>query len=86
WTGTAYQEKQIGGSSAQAFIFGIIFLFLILCALYEKWLLPLSVVLAVPFAIFGAILATNLRGLDNNIYFQIGLLVLAGLAAKNAIL
>ena len=86
WTGTAYQEKQIGGSSAQAFIFGIIFLFLILCALYERWLLPISVVLAVPFAIFGAILATNLRGLDNNIYFQIGLLVLAGLAAKNAIL
>ncbi|RXK12744.1 hydrophobe/amphiphile efflux-1 family RND transporter [Halarcobacter mediterraneus] len=86
WTGTAYQEKQIGGSSAQAFIFGIIFLFLILCALYEKWLLPISVVLAVPFAVFGAIIATNLRGLDNNIYFQIGLLVLAGLAAKNAIL
>lgn len=86
WTGTAYQEKQVGGSSAQAFIFGLIFLFLILCALYEKWLLPISVVLAVPFAVFGAILATNLRGLDNNIYFQIGLLVLAGLAAKNAIL
>ncbi len=86
WVGTAYQEKQVGGSSAQAFIFGIVFLFLILCALYERWLLPIAVVLAVPFAIFGAILATNLRGLDNNIYFQIGLLVLAGLAAKNAIL
>lgn len=86
WTGTAYQEKQIGGSSAQAFIFGVVFLFLILCALYERWLLPISVVMAVPFAIFGAILATNLRALDNNIYFQIGLLVLAGLAAKNAIL
>ncbi len=86
WTGTAYQEKQVGGSSAQAFIFGLVFLFLILCALYERWLLPISVVLAVPFAIFGAILATNLRHLDNNIYFQIGLLVLAGLAAKNAIL
>jgi multidrug efflux pump len=86
WTGTAYEEKQIGGSSAQAFIIGVVFLFLILCALYEKWLLPISVVLAVPFAIFGAILATNLRSLDNNIYFQIGLLVLAGLAAKNAIL
>jgi multidrug efflux pump len=86
WTGTAFQEKQIGGSSAMAFIFGIIFLFLILCALYERWLLPISVVLAVPFAVFGAILATNLRALDNNIYFQIGLLVLAGLAAKNAIL
>jgi multidrug efflux pump len=86
WTGTAYEEKQVGGSSTQAFIFGLIFLFLILCALYERWLLPISVVLAVPFAIFGAILATNLRSLDNNIYFQIGLLVLAGLAAKNAIL
>ena len=86
WVGTAYQEKQIGGSSSQAFLFGIVFLFLILAALYEKWLLPIAVVLAVPFAIFGAILATNLRGLDNNIYFQIGLLVLAGLAAKNAIL
>jgi multidrug efflux pump len=86
WTGTAYQEKQIGGSSAQAFLFGVVFLFLILCALYERWLLPIAVVLAVPFAIFGAILATDLRGLDNNIYFQIGLLVLAGLAAKNAIL
>ncbi len=86
WTGSAYQEKQVGGSSAMAFIFGIVFLFLILCALYERWLLPISVVLAVPFAVFGAILATNLRSLDNNIYFQIGLLVLAGLAAKNAIL
>ena len=86
WVGTAYQEKQVSGSSAMAFIFGLIFLFLILCALYEKWLLPIAVVLAVPFAVFGAILATNLRGLDNNIYFQIGLLVLAGLAAKNAIL
>ena len=86
WVGTAYQEKQVGGSSAMAFVFGLLFLFLILCALYEKWLLPIAVVLAVPFAVFGAILATNLRGLDNNIYFQIGLLVLAGLAAKNAIL
>lgn len=86
WVGTAYQEKQIGGSSVQAFVAGIVFLFLILAALYERWLLPTAVVLAVPFAIFGAILATNLRGLDNNIYFQIGLLVLAGLAAKNAIL
>lgn len=86
WVGTAYQEKQIGGSSFMAFVFGMVFLYLILSALYERWLLPISVVLAVPFAIFGAILATNLRGLDNDIYFQIGILVLAGLAAKNAIL
>ena len=67
-------------------IFGLVLLFLILAAQYGKWLLPISVVLAVPFAMFGAIVATQLRGLENDIYFQIGLLVLAGLAAKNAIL
>ena len=67
-------------------IFGLVLLFLILAAQYGRWLLPISVVLAVPFSIFGAILATSLRGLENVIYFQFGLLVLAGLAAKNDIL
>ncbi len=86
WVGTAYQEKQISSAGNLAFIFGIIFLYLILAAQYEKWLMPIAVILAVPFGVFGAVVANHLRGLDNDIYFQIGILVLAGLSAKNAIL
>ncbi|MDR0579457.1 MAG: multidrug efflux RND transporter permease subunit [Campylobacteraceae bacterium] len=86
WIGSSYQEKEMEGSGAQAFLFGVIFIFLILSAQYERWLMPLAVVTAVPFAAFGAILAVYLRGISNDIYFQIGLLVLVGLAAKNAVL
>jgi multidrug efflux pump len=86
WIGTAYQEKQISSASNLAFIFGIIFLYLILAAQYERWLMPIAVILAVPFGVFGAVVANHLRGLENDIYFQIGILVLAGLSAKNAIL
>ena len=86
WTGSAYQEKENGGSSYDALLLGIVVVFLILAALYERWTLPISVLLAVPFAMFGAIFAVYLRGLSNDIYFQVALITLVGLSAKNAIL
>jgi len=86
WTGTTYQEKLAGSSSAQALLLGILVVFLILAAQYEKWSLPVAVLLAVPFAVFGALAGTWIRGLSNDIYFQIALVALVGLAAKNAIL
>lgn len=86
WAGSSYEEVNSSGSGSTAFALGMVFVFLILAAQYERWLMPLAVITAVPFAVFGSLAATYLRGIDNDIYFQIGLLLLIGLSAKNAIL
>lgn len=86
WTDIALQEKLSGDTSAAAFVLGVVFVFLVLAALYESWMLPLSVVLIVPMCLLASITGIVLRGMDNNILVQIGFIVLIGLAAKNAIL
>jgi hydrophobe/amphiphile efflux-1 (HAE1) family protein len=86
WGGSSYQEKKSGGASTFALGLAVIMVFLILAAQYERWSLPLAVLLALPFGTFGALVAVWLRGLTSDVYFQIGLVTLLGLAAKNAIL
>ncbi|MDD2383575.1 MAG: multidrug efflux RND transporter permease subunit [Sulfurospirillaceae bacterium] len=86
WGGASLQEKKLTESGNMAFVYAIVFIFLILVALYESWTIPFAIILAVPFAIFGATLFVWLRGLQNDVYFQIGLVTLVGLSAKNAIL
>ncbi|MCQ8877027.1 multidrug efflux RND transporter permease subunit [Pseudoalteromonas shioyasakiensis] len=86
WTGSAYQEKRSSGTTGIALGLAVIMVFLILAALYERWSLPLSVMLALPFGTFGALVSIWLVGMTNDVYFQIGLVTLLGLASKNAIL
>ncbi|GAC04535.1 efflux RND transporter permease subunit [Paraglaciecola chathamensis] len=86
WTELAYQEQQSGSTGMLAFAFAVVFVFLLLVALYESWTLPLSVILIVPMCLLSAIVGVHLMGLDNNILTQVGLIVLVGLASKNAIL
>jgi HAE1 family hydrophobic/amphiphilic exporter-1/multidrug efflux pump len=86
WSGISYQERIVGRQSLFAFAFGLLMVFLVLAAQYESWAVPFAVILAVPFGIFGALSAVWVRGMSNDIYFQIGLVTLIGLSAKNAIL
>ncbi|PIJ51581.1 aminoglycoside/multidrug transporter subunit AcrD [Erwinia sp. OLTSP20] len=86
WTGASYQERLSGSQAPALYALSLLVIFLCLAALYESWSIPFSVMLAVPLGVFGALVATWLRGLDNDVYFQVGLLTVIGLTAKNAIL
>jgi multidrug efflux pump len=86
WTGMSYEEKLSGSQMPALFALSVLFVFLCLAALYESWSIPIAVVLVVPLGIIGALIATSLRGLSNDVYFLVGLLTTIGLAAKNAIL
>ena len=86
WTATAYQEIKAGGMAPYIFTLALVFAFLFLAAQYESWVMPMMVMLAVPLAILGALVAQHIRGIANDVYCQIGLVMLFGLASKNAIL
>jgi hydrophobe/amphiphile efflux-1 (HAE1) family protein len=86
WTGLSYQEQQASGQAGIAMLLAIVFVYLFLAALYESWLIPIAVLLIVPIAVAGAALFVYVRGMENNLFFQISIVALVGLAAKNAIL
>ena len=86
WTGLSYEERSAGSQASSLYALSLIVVFLCLAALYESWAIPFSVILVVPLGIFGAVVATLLRGMSNDVYFQVALLTTIGLSAKNAIL
>jgi len=86
WTGMSYQEKKVGGEAFLIFGLAVLLVYLVLCAQYESWLNPAAVILVVPLALLGAAVAVAIRHMDNNIYTQIGIVLLIALASKNAIL
>ena len=86
WSEATYQEKKTGGQTGYIFAISLAFVLLVLAALYESWTMPVAILLVIPFGVFGAFLGLLMRSLDNNVYTQIGLIMLVGLAAKNAIL
>jgi len=86
WTGIALQERRVRGQAALVFALAVFLVYLVLAALYESWLLPLAVILVVPLGLVGVVAAVNIRGLDNNVYTQIGTVLIIALASKNAIL
>ena len=86
WTGMAYQEKATSGQAMGLFLLAVVFVYLVLCAQYESWSIPLSVILVVPLGLLGTILSLVLRRLDVNMYTEIGIVLLIGMACKTAIL
>jgi HAE1 family hydrophobic/amphiphilic exporter-1/multidrug efflux pump len=86
WSEATYQEKKTGGQTGYIFAISLLFVFLVLAALYESWAMPVAILLVIPFGVLGAFSGLTLRSLDNNVYTQVGLIMLIGLAAKNAIL
>jgi HAE1 family hydrophobic/amphiphilic exporter-1 len=86
WTGMSYQEKRVGGQAIFVFGLAVLMVYLVLAAQYESWLMPAAVILVVPLALFGTVAAVAFRGMDNNIYTQIGIVLIIALASKNAIL
>jgi len=86
WTGLSYEERLAGGQAMSLYALSLLIVFLCLAALYESWSVPVSVMLVVPLGVFGAVVAAHLTGVNNNIYFQVGLITTIGVSAKNAIL